>query len=321
MLLLWFYLLRAVQMKKPTIVNSDNTSADDSTSQNSSKDDTSSDNNTSSGNSSIKDSVSYYDKEEDDGNNGWVVSDNSSNTSSGNSSVKDPVENNSSNTSSKEDEEVGIRSLGNVFIMGDSYSTFKGHIPAGNVTYYGPTSSKYGITSVEMTWWHRLVTETKSKLVLNDSWSGSTICNVRGRGDKLEDRKYNSFVTRIDKWIKEGYFDNGKIDTFIIFGGTNDGWGDTVRGTPKYSDWTDADLDLVYPALCYILDRVKKTSPDTEMIVVINDLFGSDLRNNFITISNYYGAKYVLTSDVEKVDGHPTYDGMKKITQDIIDKL
>ncbi len=81
--------------EKPTNSDLGDTSNDGSTSQNSSKDDTSLKDDTTSENSSIKDSVSYYDKEED-GNDGWDKNDNSSN-SSGNSS---------NNTSTPDESEV-----------------------------------------------------------------------------------------------------------------------------------------------------------------------------------------------------------------------
>ena len=54
-------------------------------------------------------------------------------------------------------------SFGNVLIFGDSYSTFKGWIPEGNASYYPPTTeSRPMIDDVKDTWWHSLMTETKS---------------------------------------------------------------------------------------------------------------------------------------------------------------
>lgn len=67
--------------------------------------------------------------------------------------------------------------FGNVLIFGDSYSTFLNYIPEGYAHYYGD-SSKSDLDSVEQTWWYQLITETHSNLVLNDSWSGSTVCNT-----------------------------------------------------------------------------------------------------------------------------------------------
>ena len=35
-----------------------------------------------------------------------------------------------------------MKSIGNVFVLGDSYSTFKGYIPEGYATYYGDKEEK-----------------------------------------------------------------------------------------------------------------------------------------------------------------------------------
>ena len=83
-------------------------------------------------------------------------------------------------------------SLGNVLIFGDSYSTFKGFIPKGYADYYRPEGNpKTDLLHVEETWWHKLITKTESTLLLNDSWSGSTVCNTGYNGDCS---KTNSFI-------------------------------------------------------------------------------------------------------------------------------
>ncbi len=68
-------------------------------------------------------------------------------------------------------------SFNNVMILGDSYSTFKGYIPDGYAIYYSEEETdKTDVRNVTETWWHQLISETNSTLVLNNSWSGSTIC-------------------------------------------------------------------------------------------------------------------------------------------------
>ncbi len=96
--------------KKPTSSNTGDTSMEDYTSQNSSNNDTSSKNDTSSGNSSIKDNVSYYDKDDEGGNDGWDKNDNSSGNSSGNNSSG-----NSSANSSESDEDIKVPSSADIF--------------------------------------------------------------------------------------------------------------------------------------------------------------------------------------------------------------
>ena len=55
-------------------------------------------------------------------------------------------------------------SLGNVLILGDSYSTFKDYIPEGYAAYYGPElHPESSVFEVSDTWWHQLIEKTQSK--------------------------------------------------------------------------------------------------------------------------------------------------------------
>ena len=70
--------------------------------------------------------------------------------------------------------------LGNVLIIGDSYSTFEGYIAEGCAPYYGRSERKpeSDVSAVEETWWHRLIAENDANLLLNSSYSGTTINNA-----------------------------------------------------------------------------------------------------------------------------------------------
>ena len=109
--------------------------------------------------------------------------------------------------------------LGNVFILGDSYSTFEGFLPDSYAAYYKKAGRpETDVTSVKETWWYGVLSETKSTLVRNCSWSGTTICNTGYSGRDCSD---NSFIARFDKLADEGFFSENKIDTFFLFGGTS----------------------------------------------------------------------------------------------------
>ena len=65
----------------------------------------------------------------------------------------------------------------NTIIFGDSYSTFENFIPAGYAVHYFENGRpETDVTKVSQTWWHQVVTEADLNLILNNSWSGSTIC-------------------------------------------------------------------------------------------------------------------------------------------------
>ena len=63
-------------------------------------------------------------------------------------------------------------------ILGDSISTFAGYIPSGNANYY--TGSNCGVTSVNDTWWKKLMDALGMTLNLNQSWSGSRVTTTNG---------------------------------------------------------------------------------------------------------------------------------------------
>jgi hypothetical protein len=98
----------------------------------------------------------------------------------------------------------------NVFIIGDSYSTYKGYIPEGNHFFYSDEKTENPIIKgVEKTWWSILANENNLNIVMNDSFSGSTICNTVREELTVE----SSFVSRIDKYIEKNFFEENKINT------------------------------------------------------------------------------------------------------------
>lgn len=66
----------------------------------------------------------------------------------------------------------------NLSIIGDSISTFAGYIPSGNANFY--TGSNCGVSSVNDTWWMKLMNALGMELKLNNSWSGSRVTTTNG---------------------------------------------------------------------------------------------------------------------------------------------
>lgn len=63
-------------------------------------------------------------------------------------------------------------------ILGDSISTYAGYIPSGNANYY--TGSNCGVSSVNDTWWMKLMNALGMTLKLNNSWSGAYVSTANG---------------------------------------------------------------------------------------------------------------------------------------------
>ena len=195
-----------------------------------------------------------------------------------------------------------------------NYSTYNGYIPNGYHFYYWDgRKEKPVINGVDRTWWRIFSADTNSNIVLNDSFSGSTICNTVRESHSVE----SSFISRIDKYISEGFFAENKIDTIIIFGGTNDSWINAPIGNNKYCDRTNEDLKSVLPAFCYLIEKAKTVVND--ITVIINTGLKPEIVAGFIEACEKYGARYLALKDIEKENGHPTENGMKQISDQVKD--
>lgn len=205
-----------------------------------------------------------------------------------------------------------MKEKNNIFIMGDSYSTYSGYIPKEYLAYYSDMRKDAPIVrGAEKTWWHMLADENNLNIIMNDSYSGSTICNTVRENLPLE----SSFVNRIDKYTAENFFKENDIDTILIFGGTNDCWTNAPIGSLKYSDWTADELKCLLPAFCYLIHSAKKAAND--VIVIINTNLKEEITAGFIEACEKYEVKYLCLKAIDKENGHPTELGMKQITEQV----
>ena len=96
----------------------------------------------------------------------------------------------------------------NIVIFGDSYSTYEGCIPDGYATYYSPNGREEGpaVTkmNVDSTWWKQFIDLCGVNLLLNNSWSGSTI-GYTGYNN-ADCSKSSSFIYRYNKLKDENFF-------------------------------------------------------------------------------------------------------------------
>lgn len=205
---------------------------------------------------------------------------------------------------------------GNVFILGDSYSTFEGFVPNDYPCYYTSVErDNSGVTRVEQTWWHQWIKATHGKLARNCSYSGSTICKTGYEG---ADRSDVCFIGRLDRLIEEKFFEENLIDTFLIFGGTNDSWANSPVGELQYGDWTNEDLYSVLPAFCYLLDRVKTHVPNAEIICLINTELKPEIEEGLKNACREYNVSFVQLENITKNGGHAKAEGMTEIKEQLL---
>ncbi len=212
-------------------------------------------------------------------------------------------------------------SLGNVLIFGDSYSTFKGYIPDNYDCDYDENGGfhDYDIYDVSETWWHQVITKTGSNLVLNDSWSGSPVGYI---GHGLKDCSETcSFIYRWRNYVKEGFFEKNKIDTVLVFGGTNDAWCNAPLGELKTENIEEKDLYTALPAMVYFVDMVRETLPDAKIYCIINYGIKDEIVNALEIAAKKNNATSIKLHDFEKICNHPSKKGMESIATQVLEYM
>lgn len=204
-----------------------------------------------------------------------------------------------------------VREIKTVSILGDSYSTFDGYIPEGNACWYFTVpQGENDVTSVDQTWWKLFCKDGGYELLVNESYSGSTICNT---GYDKADYSDRSFVTR----MKNVVAGEETADLLIVFGATNDSWADSPIGNLKYADWTSEDMYSCLPACCHMLDFLTSEAPDSEIVFVINSELKDEITSGIIEACSHYGVHSLLLKDIEKKWGHPSIKGMAQINEQL----
>ena len=203
---------------------------------------------------------------------------------------------------------ITAQSKKRVSILGDSYSTFEGYIPAENEPWYFQKidTSRSDVVNVRLTWWWQLIKDGGYLLENNESYSGATICYTGYNDDDYSPR---SFITRLPRV--------GSPDILIIFGCTNDSWAGAKVGDYQYSDFKRGDLYFYRPALAKLLDEALSRYPNVDIYFVVNSELRRDIVESTLTICKHYDIPCIQLENVEKRWGHPTAKGMKSIADQL----
>lgn len=192
-------------------------------------------------------------------------------------------------------------------ILGDSYSTFKDHIPEGNRCYYPNTEKVDDVLQVDQTWWHLLMTRNGMQLIVNDSYSGATVCTDHSL----------PAISAYTERAKRTFSGDIQPDYIFVFGGTNDSWTNKTVGQVQYGDWEDADLKRVLPAFCFVLDHITKHNPKSTVVALINTNLNPEMHAGMVAAAEHYGVKAICLQDIDKQNGHPSALGMQQIADQI----
>lgn len=142
---------------------------------------------------------------------------------------------------------------------------------------------------------------------------GATVCN----SVRPEHTIACSFISRFDKLVNDGFFNENIIDTVIVFGYTNDCWINVPFGKKKYNDFKEEDLLEFCPAVCYLASRIKKVLPNANVLWLLNTDMDEKFPNAVKSIATHFGQKYLLFEAIDKSSGHPSAKGMKQIAEAI----
>ena len=198
--------------------------------------------------------------------------------------------------------------LKTVSILGDSYSTFEGYVTpdTNELWYFNRPTDRTDVDSVGQTWWHQLISRGDYKLGLNNSYSGSTVCNT---GYRAEDYTSRSFITRMDNL--------GTPDVIFVFGATNDSWCGAPMGEYKYGNWSVRDLYSFRPAMARLLSGLQERHPNAEIYFLLNDGLKESVNESVKTVCARYGVPVIVLEGIDKKSGHPTVKGMTAIADQV----
>ena len=203
-----------------------------------------------------------------------------------------------------------------VSILGDSYSSYEGWIPSNYYAYYGTDENETNVNDVSQTYWYKLIKDLNMNLLVNCSYTGSTVCNTGYSGNDYSDK---SFITRMKIWLGEERTTETKPNLIIICGGTNDSWADSPIGSLKYDSWTEEDLKQFLPAFCYMLDYIIKYNPGAEIINLTNYLIKDEMKTGMLNACEHYGVTNINLPNIG--NGHPNISGMETIYNVILEEL
>lgn len=215
-----------------------------------------------------------------------------------------------------------------IAVLGDSYSTFEGHMsPRINANWYFSENSPYrnktnDVVSVDQTWWQLLVKQLGGTLVVNNSYSGSTVA-FRGysrqqelpedghslRRGEYADFSPRSFITRAVNLADSA----GAADVILVFGATNDSWANTPVGTYQWGNWSHEDLFTFRPAMARLCHDLKELYPTSRVVFMINDGLREEIVESIHKVAEYYSMESVDLHGIDKQSGHPSQAGMRTI--------
>lgn len=215
-------------------------------------------------------------------------------------------------------------------VLGDSISTLFGYSTPEDAVYYS-ASRRYetGVCYLRDTWWGRVIEALGGRLLINNSFSGSTVC-------RYSESEYDSYACSDGRTsaLSEG---GCAPDVIMIFMGINDrGCGAMVYPLCKGGE---SDLSVFSSAYDTMLGKVRKNYPSAEVWCLTLPLGlcdgyppSDDARRSTEEYSAVisecalkHGCRLIdicAMKPYDSADGvHPSSDGMKAIADAVLSNI
>lgn len=191
-----------------------------------------------------------------------------------------------------------------VSIIGDSISTYSGYIKSGYATWY-PNTSAPDVTSVEDTWWKKVLENSGAVLEVNASYSGSRVTNTDANKPDFFARTTSSVI--------------GNPDAIIVALGTNDSNNSVSLGNYDYSTtYTSLSEATFREAYIKGMKSLITNFPNAKIYGVILYM-GGDYSNSIKSICAMLGVEVIDCNGYEKASGsHPNKIGMRHIASSFL---
>lgn len=137
-------------------------------------------------------------------------------------------------------------------LLGDSISTYIGYIPSGQTYEYN--GNNQGVSSVNDTWWMKLINALDMVLLVNNSWSGTCVTNIR---DSVKGNDSNAV-------IRSELLGNNP-DVIIFYMGINDFCFEAELGDYEGLTPVPSDMTKFSSAYAMALDKMMAKYPEAEI--------------------------------------------------------